>query len=241
MKAEQQRPGKSAVHGIAEPLPNENSVLVHLEDLSAKFGFAHFAVMTLPGSNQERVEDNILLGNLPTEFIEAYDEMRPFKSAPLFATLRVATAPFRWSLDDEESSPASDRKSATLFDRAGLNSGFAIPLAGPDGVRAVAIFAGGTNGLNRRDLAELLLGTVEAYDALCRLRGEPRTSTARLSDREVQVLNWAANGKTSVEIATILTLSDHTVNSYLNSAMRKLDCVNRTQLVAKALRLHIIS
>jgi DNA-binding CsgD family transcriptional regulator len=61
-----------------------------------------------------------------------------------------------------------------------------------------------------------------------------------LTDREIDCLNWTAAGKTSVEIAEILTLSEHTVNHYLNRATRKLDTANRTQAVAKALRIGLI-
>ena len=62
-----------------------------------------------------------------------------------------------------------------------------------------------------------------------------------LSIRELEALHWVANGKTSSEVASILSLSEHTVNTYINSAIRKLDCVNRIQLVAKAMRMHLIS
>ncbi len=55
------------------------------------------------------------------------------------------------------------------------------------------------------------------------------------------MLRWTAQGKTSLEIGQILSLSDHTVNAYMTNAIRKLDCVNRTQLVAKAIRMKIIS
>ncbi len=61
-----------------------------------------------------------------------------------------------------------------------------------------------------------------------------------LTERELDCLNWTAAGKTSVEIAEILTLSEHTINHYLNRATKKLDAVNRTQAVAKALRLGLI-
>jgi len=53
-------------------------------------------------------------------------------------------------------------------------------------------------------------------------------------------LTWTAAGKTSAEIAEILGLSEHTVNHYLNKATKKLDTVNRTQAVAKALRVGLI-
>ena len=67
-----------------------------------------------------------------------------------------------------------------------------------------------------------------------------RKQHSDLSDRELECLRWAAAGKTSGEIATIVELSEHTVNHYLNSSCKKLDCVNRTQSVAKALRQNLI-
>jgi DNA-binding CsgD family transcriptional regulator len=65
-------------------------------------------------------------------------------------------------------------------------------------------------------------------------------SVVSLTTRELEVLRWTSQGKTSVEIGKILSLSDHTINAYMNTAIKKLDCVNRTQLVAKALRLKLI-
>lgn len=65
-------------------------------------------------------------------------------------------------------------------------------------------------------------------------------SAHNLSDREKQCLLWCSRGKTSSDIASILGLSDHTVNHYLTSAALKLNAVNRTHAIAKALRYGII-
>ena len=67
-----------------------------------------------------------------------------------------------------------------------------------------------------------------------------RDNALELSNRVLECLNWAAAGKTSGEIAVIVSLSEHTVNHYLNSCCKKLDCVNRTQAVARAIRMRII-
>ena len=56
-----------------------------------------------------------------------------------------------------------------------------------------------------------------------------------LTVREKEVLTWVGRGKTSSEIATILALSERTVNFHCDQAMRRLDVVNRTQAVATAL------
>jgi DNA-binding CsgD family transcriptional regulator len=62
----------------------------------------------------------------------------------------------------------------------------------------------------------------------------------KLSAREVECLRWSAAGKSSDEIAIILDISTHTVVSYLKSAMRKLEAVNRMQAVARACRFRLL-
>lgn len=56
-----------------------------------------------------------------------------------------------------------------------------------------------------------------------------------LTDRERDVLSWAARGKTTSEIAEILGLKSDTVEVYFKNNLRKLHANNRTQAVAKAL------
>lgn len=61
------------------------------------------------------------------------------------------------------------------------------------------------------------------------------TSDIRLTQREKEVLTWVGRGKTSSEIAIILGLSERTVNFHCDQANKRLDVINRTQAVAKAL------
>jgi len=56
-----------------------------------------------------------------------------------------------------------------------------------------------------------------------------------LTGREREVLRWVAGGKTSWEISVILRISERTVKFHLVEASRKLNAVNRTSAVAKAL------
>ena len=69
-----------------------------------------------------------------------------------------------------------------------------------------------------------------------RVSAQPAKMGSPLSERERECLIWTSGGKTSVEIARILGLSEHTVNHYLNNAARKLNAGNRTQAVAFAMR-----
>jgi DNA-binding NarL/FixJ family response regulator len=57
----------------------------------------------------------------------------------------------------------------------------------------------------------------------------------QLTQREAEVLTWVAKGKTSAEIAIILSLAERTVNFHCDQAMKRLDVINRTQAVATAI------
>lgn len=57
----------------------------------------------------------------------------------------------------------------------------------------------------------------------------------KLSTREIECLNWASKGKTSYESAVIIGISENTVVFHLRNASVKLNTVNRTHSVAKAI------
>jgi DNA-binding CsgD family transcriptional regulator len=67
------------------------------------------------------------------------------------------------------------------------------------------------------------------------------TDSITLSAREVQVLQWAAEGKSEWEIGVILGLSEHTAEKFIRSARVKLRAVNRTHAVARAIKLGLIA
>lgn len=57
-----------------------------------------------------------------------------------------------------------------------------------------------------------------------------------LTDREVEVLQLVAQGKTNQEIAQALVISERTVGNHIGSILRKLRLANRTQAALYALR-----
>jgi LuxR family transcriptional regulator len=61
-----------------------------------------------------------------------------------------------------------------------------------------------------------------------------------LTQREREVLRWTAFGKTSDEIGMILGISSRTVNFHITMVLEKLEAVNKTQAVAKAVILDLL-
>jgi two-component system NarL family response regulator len=55
-----------------------------------------------------------------------------------------------------------------------------------------------------------------------------------LTAREVEVLQFLADGKSNKEISTALTISEATVKSHLGNIFRKLDVLSRTEAIATA-------
>ena len=65
-------------------------------------------------------------------------------------------------------------------------------------------------------------------------------NTGVLSDKELTVLQYAAEGKTRDEIAIILAISPETVKSHLRSIMRKFDTSNTAASVAHGYELGLL-
>jgi len=79
-----------------------------------------------------------------------------------------------------------------------------------------------------------LLDTIIAARLANVARTELWPRRVRLNDREIEALTWAARGKTSAEIASILGLSKRTVDFHLDNARAKLNAATRTEAVIKA-------
>jgi transcriptional regulator EpsA len=62
-----------------------------------------------------------------------------------------------------------------------------------------------------------------------------------LTPREQQILQWIYHGKSNIEIGMILGISPLTVKNHVQKTLRKLNVLNRTQAVGKALALRIVN
>lgn len=93
---------------------------------------------------------------------------------------------------------------------------------------AVRAVAAGNRHLHPRAIAALLHG---------RQAAEPVRSMKALSARELTVLGRAAEGLTNAEIGVELGISTDTVKTHLARTLDKLGARDRTQAVARALRL----
>jgi two-component system NarL family response regulator len=62
-----------------------------------------------------------------------------------------------------------------------------------------------------------------------------------LSERELQVLKYMANGRSNKEIGQVLYISENTVKAHVKSILAKLDAMGRTEAIAIANKRGLIS
>ena len=117
--------------------------------------------------------------------------------------------------------------------------------------RALSLFAfacrPGSITARQAYLAQLLAPSLHA--AWVRTQLAKRTEAAGdkagggsvLTVRELDILKWIYLGKSNFEIGAILKISPLTVKNHVQKILRKLNVVNRTQAIGKALELRILN
>jgi DNA-binding CsgD family transcriptional regulator len=146
----------------------------------------------------------------------------------------------------------STKLSAQMMGEAsecGLGSGVTLSIQGGHGEAAMLSLAGpGTPEGVRRDAmgtlgsAQLLACYLhEAIQRVVLSKQALPLQQPTLTGREKECLLWAAEGKTTWEIANILKLADRTVVFHLQNASRKMGVSTRQHAVARALSLGLVS
>ena len=62
----------------------------------------------------------------------------------------------------------------------------------------------------------------------------------KFSKRELEILKWTAEGKTSAEISMILSISENTVNFHQKNMQKKFSAPNKTQIACYAAAIGLI-
>jgi two-component system response regulator DegU len=64
---------------------------------------------------------------------------------------------------------------------------------------------------------------------------------APLTDREIQILRYIANGNSNKQVAHVLGISEQTIKNHISAILRKLNASDRAHAVALAIRNHWVS
>jgi DNA-binding CsgD family transcriptional regulator len=186
--------------------------------------------------------DAIAVGGLPPGFPTCFERQAPahpcLGAQRIFGWFGNRTHLFVKSSDEGYAYKLFDAAGSRDAELSGLGPGLAFAIAPGDTRRQGAIFflaRPPQDAATRRSLA--LLANY-AYAQLLTMERPALAPT--LSDRELEVLAWAAEGKTDLEIGAILGLSSHTIDKYMRQIKTALDAANRTGAIVAAIRCGLI-
>ena len=154
-------------------------------------------------------------------------------------------------LNETERGPFASGAFARELARLGVSSVLAHGTHDASGnMNSFFVFAArpGTLGSKQTYLADLVVPYLHAAWVrsqvtwpLDRANAAKPAKTGLLTPRETQILQWIYHGKSNIEIGMILDISPLTVKNHVQKTLRKLNVLNRTQAVGKALALRIVN
>lgn len=226
------------VYGDVGVLQTSFDIFKYLRGVSEAFGMSHFFALNLPEDKSGSFSTLSLVNNWPPELIKSYDQADMINACPVMQQLLASSTPVVWSIEDVPAHDPSEKftRICDSFSLNGFAHGVCFPVADSRRVRGVVGFSGERPAIEKSEILELNMISQHVYNRLSEIAFQSENEPQPLSARELECLRWTAVGKTSSEIATILDLSEHTVNHYLIGATKKLEAVNRTQAVANAIR-----
>ncbi|ABE37640.1 transcriptional regulator, LuxR family [Rhodopseudomonas palustris BisB5] len=214
------------------------SLIRQFETHIASGGFSAYIMAGLP-SPGAGLADLTLANGWPRGWFELYVRENYIAVDPVPRHGATTVQPFEWSeapYDRKQNRAA--HKVMTHATEFGLVRGYCIPLHYDEG-GAVISMAGDQPDLDPVAKGAMQLIGVYAHNRIRSLH-RPKPQRRLLTSRECEILLWAAHGKTAWEISIILHIAERTVKFHLIEASKKLNAVNRTAAVAKALAFGLI-
>jgi DNA-binding CsgD family transcriptional regulator len=232
---------------VIEDIDDLNSLVdleLYVKKLLQPYGIRHavYHAINIPGI--DRLNPVVAL-TYDKNWLKHYIKEDYVQIDPVVAAAATSLLPIDWETLDK-----SQKRIKKLFDEsydAGVGKrGLSLPIRGANGDRAVFSITSDASDKDWTVLKKIYMRDFQVIANFIHVRAikilgiDFKEKFIVLNDRERECLQWAAMGKKSHEIASITNFSERSVRFFLDSARFKLNCVNRTQTVAKAAALQII-
>ncbi|WOJ88952.1 autoinducer binding domain-containing protein [Methylocapsa polymorpha] len=197
-------------------------------------GVAYFC----PSFRGYSLTDPFILRTRGAAWADAYRTTRRALNDPIIQIGARSMLPIDWARIRRRSKDENLR-----IGDEGDRQGLIIPVRGPtNGVWALFLVKSKETDAEwtaRRQERTTDLVHVANYvhQRACEMHGEaPPAELNAITKREIEALEWAAEGKTVEDIAILMRISAETVKAHLDSARYKLGALTRIHAVTKAIR-----
>lgn len=222
------------------------SVNASIKRYCTKAGFENFGFAIRRFAPDDRAENFISLLNFPPDWSKRYSVLSTNSAGSSDPVIRHVTStltPTSWDCRGRVAftDPAIARSARGLLGSAGehgLRAGLTIPISGPHIAWSFLVLTTSKSSSSNDVLPELpnaFLIAQSVMIALIRLKGFSAEKPIHLTDREKEIIRWCSIGKTSWEVAQILSISENTVGFHLSNAAKKLKTFGRTATCARAI------
>ncbi|RWI65625.1 MAG: LuxR family transcriptional regulator [Mesorhizobium sp.] len=203
---------------------------------AAGFELVTFAYLSMP---QQRSTEPRLISNYPAGWTAHYLQNRYQKVDPVIIRARCGGCPFRWGSDMRGF--ATSQAEQKLFEEAAgfsIRCGLTIPIVDRRNWMAAMTFAADEPNpvflrvAERYEQALQLMATCFHVSVRRKLSGNRTVDGVSLTPREYECLQWAARGKSALDIAGILGITQRTATFHLDNAKKKLGVRTKNQAVA---------
>jgi len=219
----------------------------HLLQALAEYGFDR---VNYGATRQGRADslgdmlDAVYLSNHPRNMMSDYFDMGFFMRTPMFRWVMTHTGAcsWQWAEDERRAGRLSAEEIAAqdMGRRAGMIAGYSISFPDPLPRNRAAMGLSAREGMTQDQVDALWRERGDEIHAIClmmhlKMQGMPFPIQRRpLSPRQREALEWVAEGKTTMDIATIMGISPAMVEKHLRLAREVLDVDTTAHAVAKA-------
>lgn len=220
---------------------SEHEVFPLIEAAARALGFDYCAYglrVPSPLSNPQ----TILLNNYPAEWQARYEQQGYVQIDPSVHHGCRKNTPLLWT-DAVFAQTPDFWEDARAF---GLRYGWAKACIDGGGVRGMLTLARSGEPLTAREIehSEMKMRWLAhiSHVVLSRIftTRQAEKMHSNLTSREIEVLKWTADGKTSADISSLLDVSENTVNFHVKNAVFKLRANNKTAATVRAAMLGLL-
>jgi DNA-binding CsgD family transcriptional regulator len=208
-----------------------------MAEAAAALDLSSFAYLSIPNRPGDAPR---LIPNYPSAWTKHYLQHHFERFDPVIIQALAHPEPFEWGLGVGSSMPSEPQRE--LFEEAarfGIRYGFTIRIHDARGAAAAVTFATDERQpkfercINENGRVLQLMAMYFHAHALRKFTPDRIVDGVALSPRELECLEWAAQGKTAWEIGHILGIARRTAAFHLDNAKAKLGVHSICQAVAR--------
>lgn len=226
-------------HAFSE-VSNSDDIIQIIEQQACEFELDFYALFIRHPVPFTRPQ-TFFYSNYPQEWLDYYMQEDLFQLDPV---LKVCRTPGNVWLWDTVTVPEGEQVFAAARNH-GIYNGISCSGIAHNRATGILSYAAGSSEMDIVPCIENELKLQHLLDlslaALIRLKDISMTLVKLdFSNRELEILKWTAEGKTSAEISLILGISQNTVNFHQKNMQKRFNAPNKTQIASYAAAIGLI-